>query len=195
MCERVDRRIFCNECGYPPSEARYCDDADQIGVPHTLAAALSPAAQEKLCTFCLLGEPSVMRHGLCDGWNRHEGKVERCECPCSLARWPRLSPAPAPLEEVLEQVLVYLAKPGDGSAEVCNLWEQVHTLMGCEECQHRWEGTTFKATGESWKVSALSPQVEDHGFRIQCPFCRRWTNHLNEDHCGWCQATLIRHKP
>lgn len=33
MCERVDRRIFCNECGYPRSEARYGDDAALSPIP------------------------------------------------------------------------------------------------------------------------------------------------------------------
>jgi len=33
-CPRVQKRIFCNECGYSRSEALYCADVDQIGVPH-----------------------------------------------------------------------------------------------------------------------------------------------------------------
>lgn len=33
-CPRVLERVFCNECGYPRSEARYANDADQEGLSH-----------------------------------------------------------------------------------------------------------------------------------------------------------------
>lgn len=33
-CPRVEKRIFCLECSYPPSEAAFSEDEDQIGVPH-----------------------------------------------------------------------------------------------------------------------------------------------------------------
>lgn len=50
---------------------------------------------------------------------------------------------------------------------------------------------------EAPKKGALGAQDEaikadEHGERIQCPFCRRWTNHFREMACGWCGATLIR---
>jgi hypothetical protein len=33
-CPRVLSRVFCDECGYSRSEARYCEDEDQDGLPH-----------------------------------------------------------------------------------------------------------------------------------------------------------------
>jgi len=55
-----------------------------------LALAASPRvgsepAQERepmQSSFCLFGEPNIKRHSLCDGWFRHGGKVDRCECHC-----------------------------------------------------------------------------------------------------------------
>lgn len=41
-------------------------------------------------------------------------------------------------------------------------------------------------------VQASSPTPDEQEGHIQCPFCRRWTNHTQEARCGWCQATLIR---
>jgi hypothetical protein len=35
-------------------------------------------------------------------------------------------------------VLSYLYSNHDGSAEACNLWEQVHAALGCEECIAKW---------------------------------------------------------
>ena len=39
-CPRVKQRIFCNECGYGRSEAMYCSNEDQEGIPHKPPAPL-----------------------------------------------------------------------------------------------------------------------------------------------------------
>lgn len=104
---------------------------------------------------------------------RHCGQYHDLAC---------LSPAPAPLKERLTAL-----------AEACDEGARGFRSSSCAaqaEQQETWAATIREA------VSALSPQPpEDHGYRIQCPFCRRWTNHLNENQCGWCSATLIQGSP
>jgi len=46
--------------------------------------------------MCALGEEGV-RHSLCDGWHRHGGQIERCECPCHAAAVPPPEHREAPL--------------------------------------------------------------------------------------------------
>lgn len=50
---------------------------------------------------------------------------------------------PPKQQDIVVSALVWLLKYGDGSAECCNLYEQLHTLIGCKECLERWDGTRF----------------------------------------------------